>query len=372
MAAPSAPGARTPPVRLASLPRVVVLALLLAPASLLGQATTAPAPAGAPAARAAVRGADPGLARLGREIERLADDAGGVMGVAAVHLETGRAVTLNAAERFPMASSYKVPIAVQLLTRVDRGELRLDSMIALRPGDIHPGSGVLSELFDDPGVALSLHNLLELMLLISDNSATDVVLRTAGDGAAVTARMAALGVDGIRVDRPTVALIGDFVGVRDLPADHDVSIAQYRELARAVGPAERQAAADAFDRDPRDTATPEGMALLLEKIWDGTALSAERTALLLDIMTRSTTGAGRIRGLLPPDVDVAHKTGTIGGTTNDVGILTLPDDGGHVAVVLFVRASEKPVEQRERAIAQVARAIYDYFLFNPQPAAARR
>ena len=348
--------------------RCTLLAMCALPSSALAQAaTTAPVPV----TEATTRGDDPGLARLAREVERLADDGGGVMGVAAVHLESGRAVMLNGEERFPMASSYKVPIAVQLLTRVDRGELRLDSMIALRPGDIHPGSGVLSELFDDPGVSLSLINLLELMLLISDNSATDVVLRTAGGGGAVTQRMEALGVSGIRVDRPTVALIADFYGVRALPPDHDVTIAQYRELAQAVTREQRLAAAEAFNRDPRDTSTPAGMVTLLEKIWRGEAVSGESTTLLLDIMTRSTTGAGRIRGVLPPDVDVAHKTGTIGGTTNDVGIMTLPDDAGHVAVVLFVRESDRPVEQRERAIAQVARALYDYFLFNPEPAASR-
>jgi beta-lactamase class A len=345
-------------------PRAPLLTLLLALAAAL-------APAAVDAQETAMRGTDPGIARLARELGRLAGTSGGVMGVGALHLESGRSVILNGSERFPMASSYKVPIAVQLLTRVDAGEIRLDSMVTIGAGDIHPGSGMLSELLDDPGVALSLRNLLELMLLISDNSATDVVLRTAGGGAAVTARMRALGAGDIRVDRPTVGLIGDFVGARGLPADGNVTIEQYRAAARAVTRAGRDSAAAAFDRDPRDTATPGAMLGLLETVWRGDALSRESTALLLDIMTRSTTGTGRIRGMLPSDVAVAHKTGTIGGTTNDVGILTLPDGAGQVAVVVFVKASTLPVEQRERAIAQVSRAIYDYFVFNPAPAAAR-
>src|SRR5690606_27459898 len=69
-------------------------------------------------AQPAVVAADPGLERLEREIAQLAELAGGTVGVAAVHLETGRAVYHNRTERFPMASSYKVPIAVELLTRV--------------------------------------------------------------------------------------------------------------------------------------------------------------------------------------------------------------------------------------------------------------
>lgn len=308
--------------------------------------------------------ADPGLALLESELVRLAPLAGGRMGIGAIHLETGRAVYLNGDEPFPMASSFKVPVAVQLLTRVDRGEIRLDSMVALRPSDLHPGSGTLTQLFDDPGVVLSLRNLLELMLLISDNSATDIVLRLAGGGARVTERMRAIGIEGVRVDRPTIELIADWAGVTGLPADSGVTMDRYRELARSVTPEQRRAAAEAFDRDPRDTATPEGMALLLRKVWDGSSgLSPGSRDLLLDIMTRSTTGAGRIKGMLPPDVTVAHKTGTIGGTTNDVGIITLPEDRGHVVTAVFVKESERPVEQREHAIAQVSRAIYDYFLF---------
>ncbi|MFN2563425.1 MAG: class A beta-lactamase [Gemmatimonadaceae bacterium] len=300
---------------------------------------------------------DAALGRLEREIARLAPLSGGQVGVAAVHLESGRAVYLNRGERFPMASSYKVPIAYQLMTRVDRGEVRLDSMITLKPGDLHPGSGTLTELLDDPGVILSVRNLLELMLLISDNTATDIMLRTAGGAQAVTQRLRTIGVDGISVDRATLNLIADWAGWR-LPSGSD----DWRAAARPTK-AGADSAARAFDRDARDTATPEAMALLLQKIWRSDGLSSQSSALLVDIMTRSTTGAERLKGLLPPKTAVAHKTGTIGGTTNDVGIITLPEDAGHVIAVVFVKESTLPVETRERAIAQIARSIYDYFLF---------
>jgi beta-lactamase class A len=303
------------------------------------------------------------LMRLEREISRLATIAGGTMGVAAVHLESGREVYLNRDVPFPMASSVKVAIATELLSRVDRRTLRLDSMIALKPNDLHPGSGTLTELFDDPGVVLSVRNLLELTLLISDNSATDIVLRLAGGGAAVTRRMQELGIQGVRIDRPTNRLIADWLGVA-LSDTAQPTIEQFNVLARGLNAEQRSAAAKAFDIDPRDTATPAGMAALLSTIWRGKALKPETTKLLLDIMTRSTTGTTRIKGMLPPTISVAHKTGTIGGTTNDVGIVTLPENAGHVVVVAMVKASALPVETRERAIAQVSRSIYDYFLFN--------
>lgn len=308
---------------------------------------------------------DAALQRLADELARLEPLSAGSMGIAAVHLETGRAVYLNGDEAFPMASTYKVPIAVQLLTRVDRGEVSLTDMVELEPEDLHPGSGTISRLLDDPGVSLSVRNLLELMLLISDNSATDLTLQVAGGGGAVTQRMADLGLEGIRVDRPTSLLIGDYVGISGVPGDGRISPERWRVLASDVDPEQRERAAGAFAHDPRDHSTPRAMATLLAKIWEGDAVGPESTELLLDILRRVETGQGRIKGLLPPRTTVAHKTGTIGGTTNDVGIIYLPGDAGHVVTVIFVKDSERPGEPSERAIAQAARAVHDFFLFNP-------
>ena len=309
---------------------------------------------------------DAGLEGLAREVERLSAGSGGVVGVTAHHLETGRRVSLRGSERFPMASSYKVAIAVELLRRVDAGELSLDQMVTLKPSDLHPGSGTLGELFTKPGVALSVRNLLELMLLISDNSATDMVFERAGGGAAVTARMKALGIDGIDVSRPTLNLIADWAGLKNLPPASEWSPGLWGALFDAIPSADSTAAAAAFDKDPRDTATPDAMVDLLTKIHHKSLHKPETAELLLDIMRRCQTGEHRLKGLLPDGSIVAHKTGTIGGTTNDVGILTLPGGAGHVAISVFVKSSTRPVADRERVIAQITRAVHDFFLFRPQ------
>ena len=319
---------------------------------------------------AAARG-DAGIERLNGEIERLAAISEGTVGVAIVHLESGRALYLNKTERFPMASTFKVPVAVEVLHRVDAGDFGLDSMITIQPGDLHPGSGTLTNLFNNPGVVLSVRNVLELMLRISDNSAADLLLRTAGGAEAVNARLKALGVTGVRVDRPTVRLISDYIGIPNLPSDN-ITPADFRALAQAVPDSVNQSAANAFEDDPRDTATPEGMAKLLQAIWEGKALSKTNTDLLIDIMRRCLTGEARIKGILPPGTVVAHKTGTLGGgdnvtgagTQDDVGIIDLPDGAGHLIVVALVKG-EDDSERGERAIAQISRAAYDYFLTNP-------
>lgn len=317
------------------------------------------------AAAVGIQASDPDLERLEAELQRIEPLTGGTLGIYAIHLETGRVVSMNGHDPFPMASTYKVPIAYQLLRRVDRGELSLDSVIHVEAHHHHPGSGTLSDLFIQPGVALSLRNLTELMLLISDNTATDLVLELAGGPEAVTATMRDAGFQDIRVDRPTLRLIADWLGVERVPEGEDFSLEAFQREVEALPEEGRDRAARVFDMDPRDTATPQDMARLLEAIWKDRGLSDESGALLRDIMDRCRTGEGRIRGLLPDYVNTASKTGTIGGTLNDVGVVELPDAGGHVVIAAFIKGSDLPRDERESAIAHGARAIYDYFVMNP-------
>jgi beta-lactamase class A len=306
--------------------------------------------------------ADPGFERLQNEVARLTKISDGVVGLSALHVESGRRVSLNSTDRFPMASTFKVPVAVQLLSRVDRGEIKLDQMIRIEPHDLHPGSGTLNSLLNQPGVDLSVRNILELMLLISDNSAADISLRLAGGGEAVTAKMRELGIDGINVNRSTAHLISDWMGAT-LPPETDWTPAVFRLAFASVTPEQRAAANDRFNRDPRDTAQPEAMAALLAKIYERKLLKPDTADLLFDVMSRCNTGEARIKGILPPKTAVAHKTGSIGGVTDDVGIVTLPDNAGHIVLALFIKQGSKE-ETSERTIAQISRAIYDYFLFS--------
>jgi beta-lactamase class A len=316
---------------------------------------------------ASARTADPDSARippagLEREIVRLAESVDGTVGVCAVHAETGMKVSLNGSRRFPMASTVKVPIAVILLDAVDRGELRLDRMVDIRPGDLVWGSGILADLFTRPGLELSVGNLLELMLLVSDNSATDGLLGVLGGAAAVDSGLRRMGIEGIRVDRSIRRLIFDWSGVAR-NADSLYSVGRFDSLFNALPAESRRAAARAYAADPRDSATPEGMADVLLKIHRGDLLGPESRALLLDIMGRCRTGAKRLKGALPWGASAAHKTGTLGGTVADVGILTLPGNAGHVAIAVFVQSPEDGAEERDRVIADIARAVNDYFVF---------
>ena len=325
---------------------IFVLAL---PAGLLGQEPGSPV-------------LDVAFQRLEMEIGRAAKQAEGTVGVSAVHFESGVRISFNAGERFPMASTYKIPIAVQVFTLVDRRELSLDRMMEVKQNDLHPGSGILTTTLSKPGLILSVRNLLELMLLVSDNSATDLLLRLAGGTQAVTERMRSLGLGGMVLNRSTVQLIADSTGYA-LPPEEEWTPEMFKKLYEGTTKESRKEAARRFQKDLRDTATPENMVALVEKIHRGGVLSPESRTMLFEILERCQTGKNRIRGLLLPDTVVAHKTGTIAGTASDVGLITLPDRAGHVALAVYIKGSEKEGAERERTIAQISRSIYDFFLF---------
>lgn len=306
--------------------------------------------------------------RLQKEMARLSLLSGGMLGVSALHIESGVIINQNEQELFPMASSYKVPIAIQLLTKVDSGIYSLDQLITIQKSDLHPGSGMIADRFNwpnskEPGIALSIRSLMELMLLISDNSATDICLRLAGGPSSVNACMKRLGIQGLRVDRPTSYLIADFLGI-SMNKHAAWSPALFDSLAKKIKPEDEAFYSKKFDSTKMDVCTPSAMTMLLTKLFKEPILKSESKVLLLDIMKRCESGLARLKGVLPPGTEVMHKTGTIGMTTNDVGIILLPDTFGHIAISVFVKSSERPIPERERAIAEVTRAIYDYFILH--------
>lgn len=140
-------------------------------------------------------------AALRAEFQRLAAPIDGEVGVAAWRL--------NADEPFPMASTFKVAVAGALLAKVDAGTLTLDRMLPVDP-KLYVESDIIANALIHPGVSLSVHNLLELMLTRSDNTATDVLTAAAGGPQAVTAWVRGQGVRGLRVDRDTADILHDF------------------------------------------------------------------------------------------------------------------------------------------------------------------
>lgn len=300
---------------------------------------------------------------LQQELERLVSPLEGTVGVYALDLRSGRAAYVNPDVGFPMASTVKVPVAVHILGLVDEGKLDLHQQVLLKEGDIYPSMGGPIDTYLTPGSAITIRDLLHMMLTVSDNNATDLLIRLGGGAAAVNARMRSLGARGIRVDRYIWEMLAHYLGDLDASPEKPVSPADYVRLDSANRSDEERARfTRMYNEDPRDTSTPAGMASLLELIWEGKALKPETTAVLISIMQECRTGQGRLKGMLPDATPIAHKTGTVGDVINDVGVMTLPAGKGDVVVAVFVKSGQSD-EARDRIIAQVARAAHDYFVF---------
>jgi beta-lactamase class A len=300
-------------------------------------------------------GADaPGpAARLPGQVEAITSKLVGRTGFAATLLGGDNpVVALNGDEAFPMASAYKVAIAARVLSLVDKGETSLERMVDVPFASYVPGP-VIANSFVHPGVSLSVANLIEVMIVNSDNTATDSLMAVAGGAPAVTAWLREVGIADMRVDRTTAEIAHDAYGFT--PGNDPANDAEDDNVPDPNDPA-----IPSLEADPRDHATPDAMLKLLVLLDAGAVLSPASTEFLLDVMARTVTGPNRIKGLLPRDTPVAHKTGTVGGVANDVGYVTLPD-GRRFAVAIFTRGSTTPPPDRDRAVAETARTLYDFF-----------
>ncbi len=298
---------------------------------------------------------------VSQKVAQVSQGLVGRIGVAAQAIGGGEVIAVNGDESFAMASTYKVAIAAAVLDRVDKGDLSLDQLVEVPPDMMVVGVIAIAETFPHPGIQLSVANLIEVMITESDNTATDVCMGLAGGAAAVTEHLRKLGITDFRVDRTTREILMDFYG---LPAATPEVVAE----AVTNNPALVMAQVDPnpeFEADPRDHATPLAMLQLLLAIDGGKAMSPKSREFLLGVMSRTRSGPDRIKGLLPRDTPVAHKTGTAGGIANDVGYITLPD-GRRFAIAVFTNSSKTPVADRERAIAEVSRTLYDFYYLTAQ------
>lgn len=304
-----------------------------------------------------------GIERLKRQIETVLQGVEGSVGVAAKHLETGEEMSINGDVYYPMASVFKIPVLVEVMAQVQEGRFMLDDEINIRKTDQHLGSGMLADL-DAPGIKLSIRNVINLMMMISDNSAADILTEKVGVDK-VNKRLRSYGIKGITVNRTCQHLIMDVIGL-DYNTYGRLPIKDVLKAYQAKKSDRTQAAAEAqknFSSIIMDQSTPKAMNRLLELIFEKKILDEESCSHIIGVMLKCQTGASRIKGDLPSGSKVAHKTGTIDGTANDVGILYLPDGLGHVALSIFTKDMLRTSKTAD-IIAQIARFVYDYYYFS--------
>lgn len=304
-----------------------ILCLVLTACANSGARSTASQSLSTPSPSAQSRPCSP--ENLTRQFQEIAQVTQGPVGAAALLVETGELVALNGKERFPMQSVYKFPIAMAVVHQVDEGILKLDQKVKVAVADLVP-KGLRSPLRDKypPGVELSVRELLEYMMVDSDGTACDVLLKLVGGPEAATKYL------------------------RDLNVEEIVVATSEKEMSQSD------------DVQYRNWSTPEAMVRLLKLLQEGRGVSAASRELLIDFMIKTPTFPGRLKGLLPSGTLVAHKTGSSGTkqgltrATNDVGLITLPN-GNHLAVAVFVSDTKADDKTREAVIAKISRAGWD-------------
>ncbi len=252
------------------------------------------------------------------DIERTAQ---GRLGVAMLDTGSGLVLGWRQDERFAMASTFKAVLAGWMLALVDQGRERLDARVHYAKADVVAYSPVSGARAGDGG-GLTVGELCAATVSLSDNTAANVLLARHGGPAAFTAFVRSLGDQVTRLDRTEPALNEAAVG------------------------------------DPRDTTTPQAMLQTLQKLVLGDALTPTSRAWLQRWLVETSTGDKRLRAGVP-GWKVGDKTGTASdsGTANDIAVLWPPGGGAPVVVTCYLTRSKASPEQRDAAIAQVARAV---------------
>lgn len=247
--------------------------------------------------------------------------AQGRLGVAMLDTGSGLVLGWRQDERFAMASTFKAVLAGWMLALVDQGKERLDARVHYAEADVvaySPVSGARA----GKGCGLTVGELCAATVSLSDNTAANLLLARHGGPAAYTAFVRSLG-DGVtRLDRTEPTLNEAAVG------------------------------------DPRDTTTPRAMQQTLQKLVLGDVLTPASRAWLQRWLVETSTGDKRLRAGVP-GWKVGDKTGTAGdsGTANDIAVLWPPGGGAPVVVTCYLTRSTASPEQRDAAIAQVAKAV---------------
>ncbi len=262
----------------------------------------------------------------------------------------GRVLTWNHLDTFPTASTLKVPLLYELFRQAEAGTVDLAERVTLRHGDRTPGSGVLQHL--DDGLAPTLRDLAELMIIVSDNWATDILFDRLGkDRIAVTLRD--LGLTATHLPLTIRDLFAALTSVD--PTDPALTYDALRQHLKDYEPGPDNVGLALDGRN--DVSTPADMVRILTLIERGHGISPEGRERMIE-MLRHQNFTSIIPHRLPEgqQIEVAHKTGSLRGIKNDVGLVHSPKVT--YAIALMSRGQDDIPEVVDR-MARASRWLWD-------------
>jgi beta-lactamase class A len=337
-----------------------------------------------------------GFNKTGRTEKRVAEylkEVDADVGVGFKNLVSGEEFYVKGEKRFLTASVFKVYLLADFYRRVKEGGLNPDVAYKLEDSDRSPGSGVLQYL--QSGVELRLRDLAKLMMIISDNTATDMLMRILGKRS-VADTVNWLGLKNTKVSKTTKEHLCDMYDFKDKeawarflglsgPSLNFDGVRLKEEFCRnvhkiaGVQPISSyplfeklgiDKASKAFtDLEDNDVTSPRDLVTVFEAFYRG-KLFGRGAGEAMDIMAACETGAARIKSALPPNAVFAHKTGTVPGVVNDAGIVMVADKKYILAVLvngLKFGSRANYVVKGEKIISRISKIVYSEVVRKDEP-----
>lgn len=255
--------------------------------------------------------------KLKAEIEKIASGFDGVMGVAIRDLTTGEEILLNSHLTFPTGSSIKIPVLIELHKQAAAGKYKLTDQRWLERADKVGGSGVINN-FGDHTSQLSLNDLAVLMIVLSDNTATNMLIDQTGM-TNVNATLDQLGLKAIRLRRKMIDL-------------------------------------SASARGDENIATPYAAMDLMTKLSRGEVINRNLSDDVLKFLKLRKSSP--IPRLIPANIEIANKPGSFEGAACDWAVVYIPNRPFAISVMTNYNGETANADE---AIAKVARLAYDHF-----------
>ena len=270
---------------------------------------------------------------LRQKILQIVSSKNAVVGVSIIGNDVKDTVSINGDRHFPMQSVFKFHVALAVLSQIDKGKFSLDQKIKIEKKDLMPDLySPIRDKYPD-GVTLTISKILKYTVSESDNAGCDILLRLIGG--------------------PQV--VEEYFTENNF---NNISIKINEEVQQSN-----------WDNQFLNWTTPKGANETLAGFYlNNTKLLSEKSYdFIWKIMKETSTGTNRIKGQLPENTVVAHKTGTSGANkegltaaVNDIGIVFLPN-GQHFYISVFVTNSLENADTNEKIIADISKAAWDYF-----------
>ena len=276
------------------------------------------------------------LSRLQSNIERITKSIHADWGIYLKCLETGEEIAIDADRQMDTMSVIKIPLMVEAFRQIEAGRFSLDDKITLKESDKRPGTGIIRSL--DAGAILTMKDLLTLMIIVSDNTATDLMYARVG------------GVE-------PVNQLAQSYGLKNT---HAIFTADAWFKAIAAAPSRDQFHVEG--KTPFGLSSPRDIAKLLEMMERGQAVSKKSSDLMLAMMRGQVYSSRLPKYLTGTGFRVPHKTGDfLPYIANDVGVLESPNR--NIVISVFTAHHYGTGAYLEDAIARVAEQVADYFSY---------